>query len=237
MGFEEYDTQWYIIPSQSDMSSLQQSLDDLRSQLDDNPANPIREQMNLIMEYLAAFTNTSGLCPIRVTGPSPSLFVYGTMGIKFLISPQFKLTYSDPAISEKNTWQITMPHPYLYYEYSAVHFQKPDSGWVIERKNLEAFSQTISQSLALTNEETERLGIELTNALSYSKDTNLFIGLIPQSEVNEKLPLSISPQPENVYRYHFFITHHIPTVGSTPRLQPVERGNTTVIELGAVYEK
>lgn len=236
-GLEKSDTKWYIIPSQSNMSSLQQSLDDLRSQLDSNPSNDIREQMDLIMEYLGAFTNTSGLCPIRVTGPSPSLFVYGTTGMTFHISPQFILTYSNPAISEKNTWQISMPHPYLYYEYAAVHFQKPDSGWVVERKNLEAFSKTISQSLALTNEETERLGIELTNALSYSKDTNLFIGLIPQAEVDEKLPLIMSPQPEKVYRYHFFITPHIPATGSTPRLDPIKRGKSTLVELGAVYEK
>lgn len=179
----------------------------------------------------------SSTCPTRITGPSPSLFIYSKRGERLTVIPIKTITYVDPSFNGDNQWNIddSFSRDYLYYEYQPVKFDRPKEGWFIEKNNLEKFAGKISSQLQLNTKESERLIFELRHATSDVKGNNLFIGLISQEELDRKLPLIITPKPDKIYRYHFYITEtkeHQKV--KPPLLLPIERFPEMILELGSV---
>ena len=184
-------------------------------------------------------------CPIRMTGASPTLFIYDTLDKELSVTINSNLLYVDPPIP-RNTWNIFVTpeginsngyiRPYIYYEYEKQQFNRPNQGWNMNKSEIKYFSKKLAKQMALTEIEEQRLYNELTQAEKDLKSDNIFIGIIDSKEIDSRIPLSINPRPSVTYRYHFYIgnQHSIPV---KPTIKPLERTNSMILELGAVgYE-
>lgn len=182
-------------------------------------------------------------CPIRLTGPSPSLFIYGLANTQYSITPQFNLTYADPGTSSANTWTVKhstvndLTRDFIYYEYQPVTFSKPVHGWRIDKKNLPVLVENIAQSLHVTTEEKDRLEFELYHAASDVRGEKIYIGLLDSQSVRQKLPLAISPPIDTVYRYHFYLSSTAPSAFTDPTLEIIHREKEMIVEFGALAEE
>ena len=188
-------------------------------------------------------------CPIRLTGSSPSLFVYAPEGSQVSVQPGAKLTYSDPFIKSGDSWNVStisngalkvngVERGYAYYEYRGASFSKPEAGWVVNKGKLNEFVQTVLVSgLGLNAKEAERAVFELKHAAGAVNGNTLFVGLIDKSEVAKNLPLAISPQPAVVYRYHFYVSEAAGQNPVAPKLEAISRKPFMVVELGSYSVK
>lgn len=178
-----------------------------------------------------------------ISGTSPSIFVYSDSKIEITISPKSPLTYADPVI-EAVGWTIITDRlgninspksrEYLYYEYdkSQVTFNQPPAGYVVASNTLPEFMTNLASKLGLNQKETAQLLREFNNEVKTDKKY-LQIGIVPLSEIEEKLPLEIMPKPNNLKRLHFVVTpqdsyQNIPA----PTINSIKRGGLTVIEFG-----
>ncbi len=226
----------------------QQSTFDVTPEVTALPTTPvtlgelkIRKQEKIIRDI--ALIQES--CPLRLTGASPTLFLYGPENTDYKVTPEVTLTYMDP-VAEENSWLVhisdqgntevnNVERPYIYYEYEPVVFEKPQEGWVLNKSMLKQFAQkTLKDGLKLNDAETERGLFELQHAASTIKGTSVFIGLIAQSEVNQKVPITISPDPQAVYRLHFYVgSANSGENPRTPLLYPLQRTETMALEIGS----
>jgi hypothetical protein len=199
----------------------------------DKDAGGIRELIDIMRDIF-----TQPACPVRLTGPSPSLFVYSKLGVRYAITPQFSLTYTDPPI-QYNGWIINgnkinnTLRKYIYYEYNPVKFEIPSAGWVIKKSEIQIFAQTLSHKLALTHEESDRLYHEIANAAITINAQHIYVGVINEAEIDSQLPLKISPSTIHIRRIHFYITSRIPSEFSSPELKSIERAGEMAVEIGA----
>ena len=217
--------------------------------LETDPASKASKQMVTLRKrsfggVLSEFSTIQSGCALRVTGGSPTLFIYGNPGTKLSLSVNHPLTYADPPLTQ-SLWDTTMGkdvltvngllRQFIYYEYQPVQFTKPDTGWVIKKSEIEDFAKnTLAPELQLTATETDRLIFELSHAAFSINSEYIFIGPIDQKEIDVKLPLSISPKPELVTRLHFYV-HGQDTFMNIkpPTLSPIERKTFMILELGA----
>jgi len=220
--------QWYLIPTSSNMlpqiDSVISSFKTLN--LEEKHADDIRELDELQKQW-----EKYNFCPLRLTGSSPSLFVYGKDGQKYEISVGKPVIYAKPE-QENGVWK-TKNNSIIYYEYQTVSFTKPQQGWNVRKTDLNQFARSLGHRLGLTGAETDKLNFELNLAAGEVKNTNLFIGPISQTEVDMNLPLKVSPEVKTL-RYHFYVTQVANTDPAAPELTPVTRTNQMVLELGAV---
>lgn len=232
-----YGPQWFAVSAanhdinqlntiiDSSVARLQLKRDELGSQ--DSPTS-LRDFDSLLNEWESQATS----CPLRLTGRSPSLFIYTQLPTTVSVTLGSNITYLDPP-SPTNSWTITTPHDYLYYEYARIPFKKPVEGWNINRRELVNFSTKIALKLGLNTAESERLIHELRNASQDVHSDRLFIGLVDRAELTAQLPLTMSPRPDSMYRIHFHISPATLGHSNPPTLQPITRTAYTVVELGA----
>src|SRR3989338_11516742 len=162
---------------------------------------PVRGQEVRDMDALQNEWAKYNFCPLRLSGGSPTLFVYGEGTYDVSVGRQ--VTYAYPG-QNNGKWTVEEGQGSIYYEYKPVRFEKPVQGWIVGRSELPALAQRIGKELGLTSSETERLAFEL-NLAAYKVDSDkLFVGPIAQSEVDEKVALAVSPQVP-VARYHFYV--------------------------------
>ncbi len=204
------------------LADYQALKDQLQEQFEQNPS--------VVPQILGDVESILGqgapVCPRPASGGSPTLFVYALNHTNVSIDPKFELTYID--------YPQGFSREYIYYEYKKVQFEKPDKGWVIEKRGLNDFSEGLADKLGLNKLETERLLFELNHAAQDVSGDRLFVGLIPQSEVDQKLPLSFSREPEVAYRFHFYISRPINSKPNPPTLNSLTRNSSLMIlELGA----
>lgn len=182
-------------------------------------------------------------CPIRLTGSSPSVFVYGPEGMQVSVAQTAPKTYVDPA-TVNGSWDVTVhgsgltvngyERPYIYYEYSPVSFAKPQAGWVVNRSEMDSFVAGLAAKMKLNSAEAARLQYEAAHGLKAVKGESVFVGLIDQKELNTKLPLTFSKQPQAVDRIHFYLS--AAAAGehpAAPVVTPVVRAPYMVLELGS----
>jgi len=195
----------------------------------------VREMKKLNQEW-----QQFNFCPLRLTGSSPTLFVYGRKRQEYKISIDQAITYSYPE-AVNNSWTTKVSYDGLeigstkvhsiYYEYKPLKFDKPATGWRVSKKGLAAFANKVGSRLGLTSAETERLAFELNLAAYKVESEELFVGPIPQTEVDEKVALEVSPQVP-VVRYHFYVDQASGKV-TAPSLTPITRSASMVVEVGA----
>lgn len=234
---------WYYVPLNPG-ASFQADFNSLVNQFNSNIHQV--DKFRKIDKATAEFQQKQGVCPVRVTGSSPTIFVYGNPGTVFTLKPVARTTYSDPNLV--NQWNVVIEKDgvlnlgsvrrnYLYYEHLAPTFSRPTKGWVVAKSALSALTTQLSQKLGLNARESERLQFELNHAASGVESQTLFVGLVDGKELNQKLALQVSPQPEKLYRYHFYLTGSNKDFKvQSPTLSGITRNGLTVLELGATSE-
>lgn len=221
--------EWYVVPEAGwDVEKLKVATDVVFKSVTSGAAESDDEKVRRIAKIVSDYEQQSAGCPVRVTGSSPTIFVYGTG--EATIVPQSNVTYSEPALGAG--WKVSGgAGAYLYYEYTPVSFIRPSAGWNVSRSDLNAFAGRLAKQLGLNAAETGRLTFELNHAAADVSGNNLFVGQISQTEVNAKLPLSVTGT-SNITRLHFYVGRASANV-SAPSVNPVVRSSFYVLELGA----
>jgi len=244
VGGAENSMVWYYVPApgvQLTENELYSKILAIRNRF--TTAGGLRPRDRIIGEF-----NSIGLCPIRITGNSPTIFAYGKVGTAFSIIPQFKLIYTDTSRDINGSWNIKFKknksldinsnnRQYLYYEYDQQKFDVSAYGWNLTKDKITELVQEIGVKLQLLSEEKKRLQFEFQQATRNIDDqSNFSVTLIPHTEINTKLPLKIDPKPDNFYRFHFLINPNHNSIKSQPTLLPIKRNGLTVIEFGAATQ-
>ena len=170
------------------------------------------------LDELQAEWRKYNFCPLRVSGGSPTLIGYGGT---YQVRVGREIVYLSPN-----------PDNSIYYEYLPVKFSRPSQGWNVDKSDLSKFARTITKQLDLTSPEQDKLEFELNAAASKVNHQKLFVGLIPQSEVDGRIPLAVTPDVP-VIRYHFYIGQANGPV-LAPAIRPLVRSPQMILELGAV---
>lgn len=235
------DFEWYYLnrtgktPEQI-VNDVRLLLTQIKDTVPDTQDAEFREKMEKMLKEIAETPD----CPIRFTGSSPSVFAYGSEGTEMKIAVG-KTLYAEPAKVE-GAWNVTVKNEgldvngndrdYIYYEYDKVDFSRPSKGWVVSRTQLDSLSKEIAAKMEMNAVEAVRLNFELNHALADVKSDRIFVGMIDQAEVNAKLPMNVSPMPEAVARYHFYVGA-AKTEVEAPVVMPVDRAASMVLEIGA----
>ncbi len=181
-------------------------------------------------------------CPIRLSGSSPTLFVYSNAAQQLAVTSGAALTLADPATTN-GVWNVDvnasgmtvngLKQPYLYYEYMPVTFTRPTQGWVVSKEKLNTFANNIASQMGLNAQETGRIAYELNHAAQKVNAQTLFVGVIAANQVNSKLPLTVSCNA-TVERVHFYVgAQQGTTAVDAPQVHKVTRTSTYVLEIGA----
>lgn len=233
------DLEWYVVPEADwDVNKLQEAAQIVWTAATNNAVEADDEKLRRVKKIVEDFEEQSVGCPVRITGSSPTIFVYGNQ--QMTIVPQGNVTYSEPTLG--TGWTVTgRTQDYLYYEYERVAFTRPSSGWNVQKSELANLSGSIAGMLGLKPQEASRLSFELNHAAQDVPSDSLFVGPINVAEVNAKLPLKVtSKKTPKVDRIHFYVGAAV-GVGSTapvsaPNIQPVARSPVYLLELGAAAE-
>jgi len=212
----------------------------------------------LIFRTPASYYSLNGC--IYITGESPSLFLYSSTPLSSNVKLSFPLTYTDAPYHSKTSTSASfmadsgpvgnlsfsggkITRPYLYYEYDpkTVTLNTITKTWHIPFAQWSGkVQEIIAKDLGLNPKETKTLisDIEkaLTDDISIQKASYLKLSLVDEKEVNRKLPLTISPQPESVYRIHILVEGSQTfkeNVGKLPSRFPLQRGQHYAVEVGA----
>lgn len=244
---------WYFVPAEgTNDATLRNDLNQILIAIQQYTG----QQMNfrnfntgIPPNILSDFQATGTACPIRVTGDSPTIFVYAPSGFQMKIKPASTITYAEPLLHNQ-TWEVVSTgdgnikvngtnQKYLYYEYSDVKFNRPEKGWIVRKADILEFSQNkLAILLHLNHAETERLMYEINHAASKIDGPTVFIAPVDKKEVDHKLPLSILPQTD-LNRYIFFVGKNNADILKVhePKIAPVERTEYMIVELGSYAEK
>ena len=212
--------QWFLIPASTsylpEINSVISAFDSLS--LEEKHADEIRDLDELQKQW-----DKYNFCPLRLTGSSPTLIGYGKSGSSYRIEVGRNIVYLKT--NSDNT---------IYYEYQPVSFTRPENGWNVNKASLNSLVRDVGKELGLTAGETDKLVFELNLAASKVTADVLFVGPIGQNEVDQMVPLKVTPQVP-VQRYHFYVARAGQEVAA-PNLTPVSRTAEMVLELGAVAQ-
>ncbi len=241
---------WYYVPAPGTTeANLRNDLNQVLVQIQQfsgrrdfrnfNTGNP----PNILSDFQA--TGTS--CPIRVTGDSPTIFIYTPPNTHLTIKPPASIAYAEP-ILQNQKWNIVsegngsfkvdgIHKDFLYYEYTDTVFSRPASGWNTSKRDLTSLGRTIiSPLLGLNSQEENRLVYEINHAADKVDSNRLFIGIVDQKELSVKLPLTISPSIK-MNRYMFYVGIVEDDHVVAPKLNSIVRSNSMIVELGSYAEK
>lgn len=230
---------WYLIPSTPESLPEINNVVALFDALGIEGKRAELREMDKLEKEWAAYSQ----CPLRCTGTSPTVFIYGPQGSEMTVKPDASLIYREPA----GAWNVTTQADgllkangktvgYLYYEYKPVSFSRPTQGWNVRRSELMTFAQeTIAPAIGLSEEEGDRLAYEIVRASFGMTDETVYVAPMTQSEVDARLPLSVTGT-ENIVRSHFYVGSEQPGTAA-PNLTPIARTQTMVLELGAAQGK
>ena len=192
------------------------------------------------------FQQTGSACPIRITGESPTIFIYADPGAEIGVEPYSRITYSDPSLDDDGRWNVKVneggslwvnssySRDYLYYEYNpSIKFQRPNKGWNINKEDIEEFvKNNISLSLKLNEKETERTIFEIRHAAENIDNNNIFIGIINKKEIDDKLPLKVTGKDMKIIRIHFYVGEVGKEDMNEPEVDAIKRDKNMLIEIG-----
>ena len=224
-----------------------------------NTTNDIESQIipQIIAMIKSMKNRPQNVCPIKITGLSPTLFFYGTEAA--IIRPfskseypssknnfQNRVTYSDPGLNETNVWNVYpflnslkvngVTRDYLYYEYNhkEVNFNRPEKGWIVSRRGMPEFAKKLSAQFGFSEIEASRLLFELNDTSKNTAGTTLRIGLISRNEIDTQLPLSITTNEYlTIERIFFYIESTQPGEKIVaPLVSSIPRPTGLVLELG-----
>ncbi len=246
---------WYMIPApNSDVNILRYDVDKVLLAIKSiTGRRDFRAFLNVLGQGIYPdFQITGASCPIRITGESPTIFIYAPTGSILDIFPPNSIIYADPPTTASAKWRVKMQadgtflvndtntRSYLYYEYpSSIKLQRPNFGWNIDKNNIEGFAkQTLAKLFGFSKNETERLIFELNHASSSVDKDKIFVGIINDEEIKNRLNLKISSENGGfvVNRIHLYVGKLNEEPVMPPAIKPIVRHEKLVLEIGAWSE-
>jgi len=185
-----------------------------------------------------------------VTTMSPLMFFYSDVDRNVrLVFNHKNIAYVDPYLSESFNFTVktdgklifnsNLTRDRLHYEYKNVSFERPTRGWIVKKELISGMTSSIATQLGLIEQESSALLKEVTRSqVETGAQPYVFIGLIDEASLNQKLPFSLSPQPQTMRRVHIYLeplaaSQHI----SAPQLTHIDRKGFTIIEIGSYVAK
>lgn len=198
-------------------------------------------------------------CQFVTTG-SPWIHVYPsiTQDMTVTLNPTGGVAYVQPAFThnDEQSWSFKAePNGTLrfadsltknslhweYYRYGLLKAYRPtieatDAGFVLPREELKPFVSELAHRIGLNTIETENLLSELNRQSSSVTDPFVKVGFVSSSFLNTYLPLSITPQPDSLYRIYLDI-RPMKTRPHTvaPQLPIIDRSGSIVVETGVIF--
>ena len=232
---------WYYIPSGS-ASNFQNDVNQVITQVKSMIGETDFREFDKILED---YQLKGASCPVRVTGASPSLFIYGNIGDTVSLKPATSSIYSDPATTDTGMWNVTVnkhnltvngvDRPYIYYEYDKqnVRFARPATGIVTNKVYLNKTADHIADLMKLTSAEKERLLFEISHAAASVSGDQIFVGVINETELESQIPLNVS-QGYGVTRIHMYVGAAKPgEITNEHSFTPINRSSHMILELGS----
>jgi len=198
--------------------------------------------------------NLSNQCKY-VSGVSPMIYLYPekttSLSVGFTDSLVAGLPVVLPNFSENTTWNLIAKtngkisikntnYDYLYYKFSGIKFSKPKTGYIVKNTNVLNFiKEDFSTKLGLNAKETIDLVEDASKALKdvNKKSSYYQISLVERNEIDQLLPQTISPKPDQWVRNIIYIKAlETPVEIDEPIINSVERAGFTVIENGVFVE-
>ncbi len=179
--------------------------------------------------------------------PAINLYPTEKTQVHVEVAPKGKFTYTNPLYPE-NGWDVTAypdgkvtykdsTYPYLYWEASLPDslITQPKQGYVAEYKDLKNLFSTIMPQLGLNEKESSEFSSYWLKALPQSP--YYFVGVMPESEIDNLAPLTISPKPDSLLRVslYFKALDNNETVAA-PNLSGFQRNGFTVTEWGGFFK-
>lgn len=183
-----------------------------------------------------------------ISGESPRIFFYGTIG-NITIHPSKKITYSEVGVVN-NGWNGTIidgiftdqfgkQHSSLYYEYDASTITIPTSttGYVTSKDSVGTIIHTLSAKLGLTFAEEKALLLDAQNALyQHAPNQKILISLMSAPDQIKHIPLTIHPATP-IQRVHLLITPINKSIDiKPPTISKIHREMPMILEVGAMLK-
>ncbi len=148
----------------------------------------------------------------------------------------------------KNGWDVTAypdgkidyqnaTYPYLYWEASLPDnlIKQPQDGYVVAYSDLPELFGTVLPQLGLNEKERSEFSSYWLKALP--KSPYYFVGVVPESEVNQLAPLKVQPAPDSLLRVTLYFKAVDKMVSvSPPQLSGFNRSGFTVTEWGGFFK-
>lgn len=180
----------------------------------------------------------------------PAIYLYPEQktDVSVIVKPQGKMTYTIPQYPAGG-WKVTAypdgkidyqnaSFDYLYYEAEIPNtsYEKPESGFVVEKANMQQFLTSLLPKLGLNQKETSEFASYWVKVLPDSP--YFFVGIIPQTTLDSIAPLSITPKPKSVIRvalYFEALEKKVEVV--EPIIKSPTRTGFTVVEWGGIFKR
>lgn len=204
------------------------------------------DKVRKIEKVIKDVSRIAEFCPLRVSGDSPTIFIYGESGANVQVQSGAEVSFADPVVTNIGSWNVNigtngslkvngLDRDFIYYEYQNASFDRPSTGWNVKRTELASLVSGVSAKLGLNSKEAARLAFEVNHAASRVQGDKLFVGLISQSEVDSQLPLSVT-SGYAVHRTYFYVgAAGAQTVA--PAVAKIVRSPSMVVELGSYAAK
>jgi len=180
----------------------------------------------------------------------PAIYLYppNREPVTVQIHPQGTLTYTLPTYPQ-NGWNVianpdgvinygSSTYDYLYYEDELpdTSYSAPKDGYTVAYSNLSSFLPSLLEKLGLNSKERGQFDEYWLKVLP--KSNYYFIGILPQTVLNNISPLTVSPTPQSVIRITLYFNplDQNQTV-QPPAIQSVERRGFTVVEWGGIVKR
>lgn len=188
----------------------------------------------------------------------PAIYLYpeNKTDVDVKIAPKGKLTLTIPNYPNDG-WKVTAypdgkiiadnkTYDYLYYEAripNGLIEEKVKQGSVIKYQETENTLKSILPNLGLNEKETREFLDYWLKALP--KSNYYFVGVVPQSLLDEVSPLNINPKPDRVIRVALYFkpldsSTNLPNLPNLPNWSNlsnlIERNGFTVVEWGGFFK-
>jgi hypothetical protein len=127
---------------------------------------------------------------------------------------------------------------YLYYEAQVpdTAFREPSTGYVIEQDKLASFLPEMVMKLGLNDKETKQFVQYWSGVLPSSP--YYFVGVLPQTTLDNLAPLTITPKPDSVLRVSLYFKALEKKIEVTPPvILPFQREGFSVVEWGGLVKR
>ena len=144
----------------------------------------------------------------------PVIYLYPkrTENVSVRVEPNDGITFSDPSYG--SGWSVVAhpsgrlinisdgkQYPYLFWEGNAHSLYPSDeSGFVVEKANLESFFDGVLAKLGLSVREASDFKAFWVSRMLNENKPYYFVTFLPKRVIDEMAPLHIAPQPESVVR-------------------------------------